>query len=58
MLDVDFSAPLIPAVAGINANLCTKWGGRVVPKLTDSGDVKYWCVGGKFDGQPVINEID
>lgn len=48
----------IPAMAAINAALCTRGGGNVVPKMRDDGTVEYWCVGGQFDGKPVINTMD
>ena len=49
---------LIPAIAGISPALCTKGGGNVVPKMRDDVRVEYWCVGGQFDGKPVINTMD
>lgn len=47
----------IPAVAAVNAGLCVRGGGRVVPSLNQNGDVEYWCSGGSYDGQPVIKQI-
>lgn len=44
-------------VCGVNAALCVRGGGRVIPKISASGHDEYWCVGGQFDGQPVIKEI-
>jgi hypothetical protein len=44
-------------IAAVNSKLCVKGGGKVVPKVDDVGEVEYWCVGGQFDGHPVMKEM-
>lgn len=58
MFAVNLENALIPTSAAINSNLCKRGGGSVSPKIRDDGSIEYWCLGGQFDGQPVMNEID
>lgn len=46
----------IPSSAAINANLCKIGGGSVSSKIAADGTREYWCVGGRFDGETVMED--